>query len=158
MPIDPKTVTIEAALPDSDEAASCMRAYFDELAVRFGGGFDPNAGASSPDSAMAPPTGVFLVARTNGRAVGCGGLKRIGDGVGEIKRMWIAADARGLGLSRRLLLALEGEARRLGFHTIRLDTNRTLTEAQALYRKNGYSEIARYNDNPYADHFFEKHL
>ncbi len=158
MPIDPKTVVIEAAPPDSADAAACMNAYFAELAQRFGGGFDPNAGASSPDTAMAPPDGIFLVARTEGRAVGCGGLKRIGPGVAEIKRMWVAGEARGLGLSRRLLAALEAEAVRIGFATLRLDTNRSLSEAQSLYRKAGYREIGRYNDNPYADHFFEKTL
>ena len=72
--------------------------------------------------------------------------------------MWIAPDARGLGLGRRLLEELENEAKRHGFHVVRLDTNATLDEALALYRSSGYREIARFNDNPYAQHWFEKTL
>src|SRR5690606_14512163 len=100
----------------------------------------------------------FLVARLDGKPVGCGGVKKLEPGVGEIKRMWIAPEVRGIGLSRLLLTAIEEEARKLGVATIRLDTNRTLAEARALYAKTGYREIARYNDNPYADHWFQKTL
>jgi GNAT superfamily N-acetyltransferase len=70
----------------------------------------------------------------------------------------VAQSARGLGLGQKLLLALEDEGRKLGMTAIRLDTNRSLTEAQALYLKNGYVEVPRYNDDPYPDHFFEKKL
>jgi GNAT superfamily N-acetyltransferase len=76
----------------------------------------------------------------------------------EIKRMWVAPDVRGLGLSRRLLAALEIEAKSAGMTRLVLDTNRSLAEAQALYRKAGYRETARYNDNSYADFWFEKSL
>ena len=70
--------------------------------------------------------------------------------------MWVAPEARGLGIARRLLAALEDHARQSGMTSVLLDTNRSLAEAQALYRKAGYRETERYNDNPYADFFFEK--
>ena len=78
--------------------------------------------------------------------------------MGEIKRVWTAPSARGLGVARRVLRALEAAAREAGLKTLRLSTNRALTEAQALYRKEAYREISRFSDNPYAHHWFEKRL
>jgi ribosomal protein S18 acetylase RimI-like enzyme len=78
--------------------------------------------------------------------------------MGEIKRVWTAPSARGLGVAGRIMRQLEQRAAEMGFSAVRLDTNKSLTEAQALYRKLGYREIGRYNDNPYAGHFFEKRL
>ena len=85
-------------------------------------------------------------------------LKTLDPQIGEIARMWVDKPHRGLGLARRLLVALERQAAELGFRTVRLDTNRALDEAKAMYRSAGYQEIPRYNDNPYADHWFEKRL
>ena len=85
-------------------------------------------------------------------------MQTIGDGIGEVKRMWVSTQTRGQGLGKRLLDRLEDECRRLGHHTVRLDTNSQLPEAVAMYRNAGYREIERYNDNPYPDHFFEKRL
>ena len=110
------------------------------------------------DEEMTPPGGFFVVARRDGRAVGCGALIRIDERCGEIKRMWTAPAARGRGVARRVLRKLEGLAQEAGLDTLRLDTNRVLVEAQALYRREGYREIARYNDNPYAHYWFEKQL
>ena len=107
---------------------------------------------------MAPPSGLFVLARLEGDAVGCGGLKRTGRTTGEIKRVWTAPSARGMGVARRVLRALEAAARDMGLRTLRLDTNRALTEAHALYRSEGFREVARFNDNPYAHHWFEKRL
>ena len=72
--------------------------------------------------------------------------------------MWVAPAARGTGLGRRLLADLEARARDHGCTRVRLDTNRTLTEAIALYRTSGYREVAAFNDEPYAHHWFEKTL
>jgi ribosomal protein S18 acetylase RimI-like enzyme len=72
--------------------------------------------------------------------------------------MWIAPSARGLGLGRRLLAELEEHARRRGARAVRLETNRALVEAIALYRSAGYVETEPFNDEPYADHWFEKEL
>lgn len=152
-------VVIEAERADGDAARHCLEAYFGELAERFDTGFDPTKGSSAPDdAALSPPLGCFLIARLHGRPIGCGGLRTLESGVGEIKRMWVAPEARGLGVARRLLGALEDRARGLGMNRVRLDTNRTLTQAQTLYRRAGYREIERFNDNPYAHFWFEKEL
>jgi GNAT superfamily N-acetyltransferase len=100
----------------------------------------------------------FVVARLGGQPAGCGALKTLDPGVGEIARVWVDRPHRGLGLGARLLAALEEQAVVLGHRTVRLDTNRALDEAQAMYRSRGYVEIQRYNDNPYANHWFEKAL
>ena len=149
-------VTIELADPASDESQACIQAYFRELQARFEGGFDPGLTTSAHPEELVPPSGWFLIARLDGEAVGCGGLKVTGDGVGEVKRMWVAPSARGLGVAKRLLRALEIRAAEAGLDVLQLDTNRSLLEARAMYARYGYVEIAPYNDNPYADHWFEK--
>lgn len=150
------SVTIAAEPEDSQDAVACVAAYYGELAARFEGAFDPGSGGYAGKPARAG--GAFLIARLDGRAIGCGGLKRFDASTGEIKRMWIAPEARGLGLARRLLEALEQEAVAARMTRIVLDTNRSLAEAQSLYRKAGYREISPYNDNSYADFWFEKVL
>jgi uroporphyrinogen-III synthase len=142
----------------SDEAQQAMAAYFAELDRRFPGGFEPGDALGDGAASLAPPSGTFVVARRQGRVVACGGVQTIGDGVGEIKRMWVAGDARGEGLGSRLLAELESRSAGLGHRLVRLDTNGTLVEAVALYERSGYVEIDRYNDNPYAQRFFEKPL
>lgn len=149
-------VALGVADPASPEAQACIAAYVQELQERFEDGFDPARSVSAEPGELVPPAGVFVLARLGGRAIGCGGLKVTGPGEGEIKRMWVAPDARGLGLAQRLLEALEAHAAAMALHTLRLDTNRSLAEARALYLRNGYREVARYNDNPYADHWFRK--
>ena len=86
-----------------------------------------------------PPTGSFLVMRINGKPVGCGGFKRDAPGIAYLKRMWVAREVRGLGLGRRLLAELEGRARALDYRKVRLETEKSLKEAQRLYRSSGYS-------------------
>jgi GNAT superfamily N-acetyltransferase len=121
-------------------------------------GFDPALSISADADELTPPAGVFVVARLGGRPLGCGALKQKGGGVGEVKRMWVSSDLRGLGVGRRILEALEEHARKFGLGTLRLETNRALQEAQALYRGHGYVEVAPFNDEPYAHHWFEKSL
>ncbi|HEY3624203.1 MAG TPA: helix-turn-helix domain-containing GNAT family N-acetyltransferase [Roseiarcus sp.] len=151
-------VEVAAEAPDSSDARQCLEAYFRELAARFEGGFDAAADDSAPVEDMTPPSGLFVIARLDGDAIGCGGFKGIDKATGEIKRVWTAPSARGMGVARRVLRALEAAARGSGLKTLRLDTNRALTEAHALYRSEGYREIARFSDNPYAHHWFEKRL
>lgn len=151
-------IELRVVSPKSAVAWQCIAAYFGELAARFEGGFDPGAGDPAHGEDLAPPKGLFIVARLDGRSVGCGGLRRIDESVGEVKRMWTAPEARGQGVARRVLRRLEDLARASGMARLRLDTNRALLEAQAMYRKEGYREIARYNDNPFAHHWFEKNL
>lgn len=151
-------VVIEPADPASTDARACIDAYLRELDGRFESGFDATLGPSADPQELVPPSGVLLLARLDEDALGCGALKVLGEGIGEIKRMWVAPDARGLGIAQRMLDALETQARAMSLHTLRLDTNRTLLEARALYVRNGYVEIPRYNENPYADYWFEKKL
>ena len=151
-------VTIADESPRSADGRWCREQYFAELARRFDGGFDTATGDPSDSADLLPPSGSFLVARLDGEPVGCGGLKTLDRETGEIKRVWTAASARGIGVAGRIMQRLEELAKEQGFTRLRLDTNRSLTEAQALYRKLGYHEIGRYNDNPYAHHFFEKPL
>jgi len=151
-------VTVAAEDPRGADARWCLRQYFDELDRRFEAGFDPAAGISADPEELVPPAGAFLMARLRGRPVACGALKLHGSAPAEIKRMWVAADARGLGLGRRMLEALEAHAARAGARAARLETNRALVEAIRLYRSAGYREVAPFNDEPHAHHWFEKRL
>jgi len=151
-------VEVRLEAPGAAAARWCLEQYFRELAERFDVGFDPAKSNSARDEEMTPPAGYFFVAWLDGEPAGCGALK-IGDGItGEIKRMWTAPSARGLGIARRVLRTLEARAREVGLKTLRLETNRALIEAQALYRQEGYREVAPFNSEPYAHHWFEKQL
>jgi DNA-binding MarR family transcriptional regulator/GNAT superfamily N-acetyltransferase len=151
-------VQISAADPTSQDARWCIEQYFAELNERFDAGFDPTLGISAHAHELTPPAGLLLVARLREEPVGCGGLKFHENTVGELKRMWVAPRARGLGLGRRLLLTLEQAAREAGMTVLHLETNHTLIEAIELYRHAGYQEVAAFNDEPYAHHWFEKRL
>jgi DNA-binding MarR family transcriptional regulator/GNAT superfamily N-acetyltransferase len=151
-------VLITARDPRHPDARFCLRAYFGELAQRFDGGFDPTRSISADDAELTPPAGLLLVATLHGEPVGCGALKFHDGAPAEIKRMWVAPAARGLGLGRRLLTELEGRAAAREIRTLRLETNRALAEAIGLYRAAGYREVAAFNDEPYAHHWFEKTL
>ena len=142
----------------SPEARGCLERYYGELAGRFESGFDPARSISASAEELTPPRGWFVVARLDGEPVGCGALKVTGRGRGEIKRMWVAETARGLGIGRRILERLESLARERRVRLLRLETNRSLVEAQALYRGSGYREVSAFNDEPYAHHWFEKKL
>jgi DNA-binding MarR family transcriptional regulator/GNAT superfamily N-acetyltransferase len=143
-----------AATPD---AQRCLTRYFAELNQRFETGFDAAEALEAALHDLAPPAGLLLVARLRGEPVGCGGLILYPDAP-LIKRMWVAPEARGLGLGRRLLSELERLARETGARAIRLDTNRVLAEAITLYRSAGYQEVPRFTDERYAHHWFEKAL
>ena len=151
-------IAIEEADPRGPDAAWCLNEYYGELARRFPTGFDVARSRDPEAQAMMRPLGTFLLAMSDGLPVGCVGLKGAGETLAEVKRLWIAPAARGLGLGRRLMAEIEAAARGLAITTLRLDTNRALTEALALYRGSGWREIARFNDDPYPDAFFEKNL
>ena len=129
---------------------------FAELDQRFGDGFDPGVTRPADAADLSEPRGLFLVARLRDDPIGCVGLKLHGREPAEVKRMWVDRGTRGLGVGRRLLLALEKEAAARRMRLLRLETNRSLHEARALYRRNGYREVPAFNDEPYADHWFEK--
>ncbi len=130
-------VKIAASDPRQSAARYCVQAYFDELARRFEGGFDPALSIPAEDEELTPPAGLLLVATLHAEPVGCGALKFGGDALAEIKRMWVASSARGLGLGRRLLADLEARAAANGARVIRLETNRALAEAISMYRTAG---------------------
>jgi DNA-binding MarR family transcriptional regulator/ribosomal protein S18 acetylase RimI-like enzyme len=149
---------IERVSPASPDARWCVARYFEELDRRFESGFDPAAAVPLDEAAMIPPRGAFLVGSVDGEPAACGGVKTLAPGVGYLKRMWVAESMRGLGVGRRMLGALEREARSLGLTTLRLETNRSLPEAIQLYRSAGFREIPAFNADPYGDHWFEKSL
>jgi ribosomal protein S18 acetylase RimI-like enzyme len=144
--------------PRSDEARYCLDEYYAELGRRFKQGFDVSLSRDPDAKDMRRPRGSFIVAMSDALPIGCVGLKGTDHGYAEIKRLWVAPSARGLGLGRRLMDTAEEAARSLGITLLRLDTNSALPEAGQLYRATGWREIPRFNDDPYPDLFFEKRL
>lgn len=155
---------VELSVEDPSSAAArfCLRAYFAELDRRFDAGFDPAQSISADVAELTEPAGLLFVARLRDEPVGCGALKLRGEdergAAADVKRMWVAPSARGLGVGRRLLGELERQARRRGVRVVRLETNRALREAIALYRSAGYAEVEPFSDEPYAHHWFAKRL
>ena len=156
--IDAARIEVRVEAPTSDDARRCLDAYFRELARLFDTGFDPSKSNPATDEDLMPPAGWFVVAGIDGAVAGCGALRRLDETTAEIKRMWTAPAMRGRGIARRVLHALEAIARDAGVTVLHLETNRALKAAQALYRDEGYQEVAAFNDEPYAHHWFEKRL
>ncbi|MFD7017673.1 GNAT family N-acetyltransferase [Streptomyces sp. NPDC059928] len=152
------TVTLDTVAPDSPDAQHCLLAYFTELQESFDTGFDPARSLLPDASELRPPRGLFLVARVDGEPIGCAGLKLPPGAPAEIKRMWVAPHARGLGLGRRFLTELEERAAQHGRDVLRLDTNKALGAAIGLYHSFGFQEVPAFNDEPYAHHWFEKRI
>lgn len=148
------TVHLREVSPDDDAARGALARYAAELDDRFPGGFDLGTGREELGAR-------YVVATSDGEAVAYGGFRPVtlpDGGAAEIKRMWVDTGWRGAGLGARMLRHLERLAAADGFGRVVLDTNGTLTEAVALYERAGYRRVARYNDNPYAQLFFEKDL
>jgi DNA-binding MarR family transcriptional regulator/GNAT superfamily N-acetyltransferase len=149
-------VEIRTVDPEHPDARQCLRAYFDELERRSGAPFDPLVGSTAEPDELRPPLGEMVVAYLRAEPVGCGALKHTAPETTDIKRMWLAESARGLGLGRRLLHELERRAAVAGARRTRLETSNLLHEAIALYRSAGYREVPAFNDEPFAHHWFEK--
>lgn len=156
--LDAGLVRIDVVDPGLPAARDCLRAYYDELDRRFPSGFDAERSRQTVVDDMRPPAGAFLLAAVHGEPVGCGVLRFHPGAPTEVKRLWVASTARGTGLGRRLLARLEQHAREQGSTVVWLDTNAALTEAIALYRSAGYREVPAFNDEVYADLWFEKRL
>ncbi|WP_309623801.1 GNAT family N-acetyltransferase [Novosphingobium sp.] len=149
---------IEERDPADPAALACLAQYYAELDARFAGGFKVALSADPDTADLVRPRGCFLVAFDGDTPVGCAALKGTDKGYGEVKRMWIAGNTRGTGLARHLMERIETVARELGMTLLRLDTNRALADAIAIYRHWGWREISRFNDDPYAEVFFERSL
>jgi DNA-binding MarR family transcriptional regulator/GNAT superfamily N-acetyltransferase len=152
------SVEIVPVDPEHPDAQYCLAEYVAELNRRSDRGFDPSVGATALPHEVRPPAGEFFVAYLHGEPIGCGAVKHHGGAPAEIKRMWIAPEARGLGLGRRLLDRLEACARAGGADVGRIETNGVLVEALNLYRSTGWVEVPAFNEEPFADHWFEKPL
>jgi ribosomal protein S18 acetylase RimI-like enzyme len=114
--------------------------------------------ASLP-GAYAPPDGRLLLARHGGRLAGCVALRKIGDDVAEMKRLYVRLAFRGMGVGRTLAAAVLAEAKAIGYRAVRLDTLATMREAQALYLSMGFRDIPAYNEHPIeGTRFLEKRL
>jgi GNAT superfamily N-acetyltransferase len=145
--------------PADRAARYCLRTLFAELDDRFDQGFDVVHSISANDDQLRRPAGLLLIAHCAEQPVGCGALvAREGGRVCDIKRMWVAAYARGIGLGRRLLTELEARASGMGARQVQLETNRALAEAINLYRSAGYVEVPAFSDESYAHHWFVKRL
>jgi DNA-binding MarR family transcriptional regulator/GNAT superfamily N-acetyltransferase len=152
-------VEVRQVDPETPDAQRCLRAYVAELNRRAPQrGFDPRKGATAEPHEVRPPNGAFVVVYLRGEAIGCGAVKHHPGDVTDIKRMWLAESARGLGLGRRLLEHLERLAREHGSTEAHIETSDVLPEAIALYRSAGYVEVPPFNDEPFADRWFSKSL
>lgn len=152
-------IRIIPADPEAPEARACLAAYARLLAEKIPG-ISASVHVPVPDPqapAFRPPHGAFLLASVGADTLGCVSLKRIDATTAEVKRLWVAPAARGRGLARRLMVALEQAARDLGYRRLRLDTNENLPEAIALYRATGWTDAAPFTPFP-ATHWFEKAL
>jgi GNAT superfamily N-acetyltransferase len=151
-------VTFDVVDARSTVAQWAMSSYFAELDATFPTGFDPGDALTSDAESFDPPAGRFLIVHHGDLAIGCGGIHSLDRHTGEIKRMWISPDWRGLGLAPLLLARLEQHSCEIGHRSVRLDTNASLLTAIRMYERQGYRAVARYNDNPYAQRWFEKIL
>ena len=150
-------IEIKRVRGDSAPAREIVRAMEDWVTANFGPTTPDRTSTVRPDE-MVPPDGVFVLVVDGGRVVAGGGVRRLADGIGEIKRMFVMEDARGQGHARRLLEGLEAAGLDLGYERLRLDTAQSMTTAMGLYRRAGYRDIPDYNGNSYASFWGEKVL
>lgn len=151
-------ITLQITAPTTPDARACLHSYYAELAAAFAQGFEVGLSADPEVASLSPPLGAFWLAYAGAQPLGCCGLKGTGGAQGEVKRLWVSPAARGQGLAGRFMAECEAEARRLGMTRLRLDTHSALPVAADFYRRHGWHEIARFNDDPYPDLFFEKAL
>jgi GNAT superfamily N-acetyltransferase len=151
-----RALDVEPVGPDAPEASALLEAYFLELKERLAP--SPVEIARRWPDDFRGPHGAVVLARADGRAVGCAGLRPVGEGILELKHFFVAREARGRGFGRAMLAGVEEVARERGARRIVLDTAAPLIEAAALYRSAGYLDIPRFNDNPVAVAWFGRDL
>jgi GNAT superfamily N-acetyltransferase len=148
-------VEVDIARPSDDDARRLLSAYLMELDRRLGDS-TRDVDATWDDDPYGGPRARVVVARLDGVAVGCAGLRPHTASAGEVKRLYVAPIARGRGVGRALLAALERAARELGYRRVVLDSAAPLVEAARLYESSGYVRVAPFNDNPRATVWLEK--
>jgi GNAT superfamily N-acetyltransferase len=152
-----KGVRFERCDPEEPPASDLLAA----MRVELNDVYDTFSRLDNPPllpSELRPPGGAYVVGYEGAEVVAGGGVRHLSEGVGEIKRMYVRPEARSRGLARVLLVALEDEARSLGYRAVRLDTGPKQVHALALYRSAGYIDVDPYNDNPFACFWGEKRL
>jgi GNAT superfamily N-acetyltransferase len=150
-------VTFERADAAQPPASDLLAAMVDEMEPLYGRIDVPHAPSATPAD-FAPPGGSFLVGYEDGTPVCVGGIKRLDDEACEIKRMFVVPQARGRGLAKELLVALEDAARALGYTVAKLDTGPEQPHAERMYRAAGYEETDNFNANPFASFWGQKRL
>jgi len=150
-------VEFRPADPSEPPASDLIAAMVAEMEPLYGRIDVPHAPSASAAD-FSPPGGTFLVGYEDGAAVCAGGVKRLDDEAAEIKRMYVVPAARGRGVAKELLGALEDAARALGYRVARLDTGEKQPHAERLYREAGYRDIGNFNANPFASFWGEKRL
>ena len=151
-------ITITDADPDAPQALACLRAYYDLLLDNIVGLTPQMLTLPLPEAASyRAPEGAFLIAWAGEAAIGCVSFRALATDTAEVKRLWVAPAARGLGLARRLMQDIESRARCLGFALLKLDSNSGLTAAISLYRATGWADCAPYTGFP-ADIWMSKPL
>jgi GNAT superfamily N-acetyltransferase len=154
---DSGVIDVRTVPSDQPPATDLVEAMVVEVSEMYGRIDVPGAPSATPAD-FAPPGGAFVVLFEDGVPVAGGGVKRLDERACEIKRMYVVPEARGRGVARVLLAALEDEARRLGYAIARLDTGRHQPRAQRMYERAGYAPIANFNANPFASFWGEKEL
>ena len=155
-------LTIETALPGEPVAVSILRLYLSEVASRW---YGRPATANEVDRALQDEpaddltgeTGVLLLALDDGEPVACAGARFRGD-VAELTKVFTRPDARGRGIGRRLVEAVERACVDRRIAVVQLDTREELAEAGALYERLGYRRVEAFNDEPYSDRWYRKDL
>ena len=156
---DDSAMAFEFRRARSDESPG--RELLGELIELFNAQYPGRAarpGSVTTADEMVPPDGAFLVGYDDGDPIAIGGLRRLEDGICEIKRMYVVPRARSRGAGRALLAALEDTARVLGYERARLDAGSEQQHSRRLFAATGYLEIPQYNANHIADYFAEKVL
>ena len=148
---------IEPAALGCADAERLLSAFAAEIAVLYPG-WSTDIGPSARPEEFVGEHGRFVIVRHEGEAVACGGVKRLDDRTGEIKRLYVVPDYRGRGVARELLASLESAARSFGWERVRLDTGDNQAAALSLFTSSGYRAIDDYNANPYARYWFERSL
>jgi GNAT superfamily N-acetyltransferase len=156
-------LSVRPEAPESIGGRAILRAYLADVVGRFHGrtlsGDELDAAVSEfPSDDLVPPDGLLLVAWLGDQAIGCAGLRLLDDVTGTVSRVFVTTPHRRRGVARLLMQRLEAHASQNGLRRLRLDTRHDLSEARALYAAIGFHEVTAFNNEPYAQHWFERAL